>query len=321
MVLRTQVALSNPRRYGGTGRAQSRPSYPVAIWLEMAESVTEAGLDYTAFFRDAFPGVLRTIELMLRDRARAEEITQDAFVQLYLNWAKVSRYERPDAWVRRVAIRLMMRSLRRAVASRPRRPPAVGTGSTKSLRPCRSHPPALRRPARGDRPALLRGSTRRRGGDDHGLFRVDRSRSAPSRPKAARTTPWRGRRWRLNVGCARSFARTPQESMPTSNGTWVPSKRGRGGGTTSRSPGCWSRPPSSPWRFSSGLESHALIQEVVLPRAQRRRRHRLCRRLLDLQRIPKSPEPTLSPIRPIRWWRGTGWAAHGRSGCNPMGWS
>jgi RNA polymerase sigma-70 factor (ECF subfamily) len=94
------------------GRAQSRPSDPVAICLE-AESVTEAGLDYTAFFRDEFPAILRTIELMLRDRARAEEITQDAFVQLYLNWAKVSRYDRPEAWVRRVAIRLMMRSVRR----------------------------------------------------------------------------------------------------------------------------------------------------------------------------------------------------------------
>jgi RNA polymerase sigma-70 factor (ECF subfamily) len=75
--------------------------------------MTEVALDFTAFFREEFAGVLRTVELMLRDRARAEEITQEAFVQLYLNWAKISRYERPDAWVRRVAIRLMMRSVRR----------------------------------------------------------------------------------------------------------------------------------------------------------------------------------------------------------------
>ena len=61
--------------------------------------MTEAALDYTAFFRDEFPAVLRTIELMIRDRARAEEITQDAFVQLYLHWPRISRYERPEAWV------------------------------------------------------------------------------------------------------------------------------------------------------------------------------------------------------------------------------
>jgi RNA polymerase sigma-70 factor (ECF subfamily) len=79
----------------------------------MTDSVTDAALDYTAFFRDEFAGVLRTIELMLRDHGRAEEITQDAFVQLYLNWPKVSRYDRPEAWVRRVAIRLVTRSVRR----------------------------------------------------------------------------------------------------------------------------------------------------------------------------------------------------------------
>jgi RNA polymerase sigma-70 factor, ECF subfamily len=50
---------------------------------------------------------------MLRDNGRAEEITQDAFVQLLLHWPKISRYERPDAWVRRVAIRMAARSSRR----------------------------------------------------------------------------------------------------------------------------------------------------------------------------------------------------------------
>lgn len=73
----------------------------------------DSDLEYSAFFRQEFAPVLRVVELMLRDRARAEEIAQDAFVQLYLNWAKVSGYEQPDAWVRRIAIRLAMRSIRR----------------------------------------------------------------------------------------------------------------------------------------------------------------------------------------------------------------
>jgi len=112
MAVRAQAAHLSPSRRVEIGRAQSRPS-DVAICPGMADSMTEAALDYTAFFRDEFSPVLRTIELMLRDRGRAEEITQEAFVQLYLNWSKISRYERPDAWVRRVAIRLMMRSVRR----------------------------------------------------------------------------------------------------------------------------------------------------------------------------------------------------------------
>ena len=98
-------------------RAQSSPA-PILASRYIVRA-TEASreliepLDYTAFFRLEFAPVLRTIELMLRDHGRAEEITQDAFVQLLLHWPKISRYERPDAWVRRVAIRLALRSLRR----------------------------------------------------------------------------------------------------------------------------------------------------------------------------------------------------------------
>ena len=73
----------------------------------------EAALDYTSLFLLEYPAVVRTVTLMLRDSARAEEIAQDAFVQLHLAWAKVSRYERPGAWVRRIAIRLAMRAIRR----------------------------------------------------------------------------------------------------------------------------------------------------------------------------------------------------------------
>lgn len=75
--------------------------------------VTDAPLEYSAFFRREFPAVLRTIQLMLRDHGRAEEVAQDAFIQLLIHWTKISVYERPDAWVRRVAVRLALRSLRR----------------------------------------------------------------------------------------------------------------------------------------------------------------------------------------------------------------
>jgi RNA polymerase sigma-70 factor (ECF subfamily) len=68
---------------------------------------------YSDFFRDQFAYVTRTIHLIVRDRARAEDITQDAFLQLFRDWPRISKYDRPDAWVRRVAIRLAFRALRR----------------------------------------------------------------------------------------------------------------------------------------------------------------------------------------------------------------
>lgn len=69
--------------------------------------------EFSWFFRAEFSRVVRTVFLILNDRGRAEEIAQDAFVQLLEHWAKVSRYEQPDAWVRRVAIRLATRAARR----------------------------------------------------------------------------------------------------------------------------------------------------------------------------------------------------------------
>ena len=73
----------------------------------------EADAEYDLLFTVEFPAVMRTVYLILHDLDRAEDIVQDAFVQLLKHWRKVSRYDRPGAWVRRVAIRLAMDSLQR----------------------------------------------------------------------------------------------------------------------------------------------------------------------------------------------------------------
>ena len=70
-------------------------------------------MEYDLLFSVEFPNVMRTVYLILHDADRAEDVTQDAFVQLLRHWKKVSQYERPGAWVRRVAIRLAMGALHR----------------------------------------------------------------------------------------------------------------------------------------------------------------------------------------------------------------
>ena len=69
--------------------------------------------DYAWFYRTEYPTVSRTVFFVVHDRAKAEDITQEAFVRLLERWRRVSRYERPDAWVRRVAIRLAVRTTQR----------------------------------------------------------------------------------------------------------------------------------------------------------------------------------------------------------------
>ena len=73
----------------------------------------EDQLEYEWLFRTAYPQVVRTVFVIVHDRGRAEEISQDAFVQLLGHWKTVSQYERPEAWVRRVAVRLAIRQAHR----------------------------------------------------------------------------------------------------------------------------------------------------------------------------------------------------------------
>jgi RNA polymerase sigma-70 factor (ECF subfamily) len=65
------------------------------------------------FFLAEHGSVLRTVQLILGDRQAAEDATQEAFYRLLVHWRKVSQYERPGAWVRRVAIRIAVRARRR----------------------------------------------------------------------------------------------------------------------------------------------------------------------------------------------------------------
>ena len=71
--------------------------------------------EFRSVFTAAYGPVVRTVWLVVHDRAAAEDIAQDAFVELYRHWRKVRRYERPDLWVRRVALRKAQREAARTV--------------------------------------------------------------------------------------------------------------------------------------------------------------------------------------------------------------
>jgi len=72
--------------------------------------------EYAWYFRACFVPVSRTVYLIVRDRCLAEDVTQEALYRMLRQWGTVSRYEAPEAWVRRVAIRIAVREAQRAVA-------------------------------------------------------------------------------------------------------------------------------------------------------------------------------------------------------------
>lgn len=62
-------------------------------------------------FDDAFEAgywpLVRSLTVICGDREMAADCVQDAFVKAYTRWRKISQYEQPLAWVRRVAINKM----------------------------------------------------------------------------------------------------------------------------------------------------------------------------------------------------------------------
>ena len=93
---------------------------------------------------------MRTVYLILHDLDRAEDVTQDAFVELLRHWKKVARYDRPGAWVRRVAIRLAVDALRRerlrsVLEKRVERPPEPRPANVDVIRAIKELPAMQRR--------------------------------------------------------------------------------------------------------------------------------------------------------------------------------
>ena len=79
---------------------------------------TDERRDYEQVFRASFASITRTVYLIVHDQGAAEEVTQDAFVKLLAKWGSVAAYDRPEAWVRKVAIRMAVRHVGRE-ARRP----------------------------------------------------------------------------------------------------------------------------------------------------------------------------------------------------------
>ena len=53
--------------------------------------------DFATFFRMNYSRVFVQIVWISRDRARAAELTQEAFTKLFLKWNKVKKYEHPES--------------------------------------------------------------------------------------------------------------------------------------------------------------------------------------------------------------------------------
>ncbi len=85
------------------------------------ETLLLAPATVEALFRQSYRSIVQSLALAGGDLAAAEDATQEAFAQAWVRWGRISRYDNPAAWVRRVAIN----KLRNAHRSRIRGEAAV----------------------------------------------------------------------------------------------------------------------------------------------------------------------------------------------------
>ena len=78
-----------------------------------------ADQEFRSLFTAMFAPLAHAVDRVVGDREAAGTITRDAFLQLLTHWRQVGRQERPDVWVRRLALR----EAERAAAASP--PPAA----------------------------------------------------------------------------------------------------------------------------------------------------------------------------------------------------
>jgi RNA polymerase sigma-70 factor, ECF subfamily len=69
--------------------------------------------DFAEFYQASYVRVVALVAAVVGDRQQAEDIAQEAFARALTRWPRVARYDLPEAWVRRVALRLTVDANRR----------------------------------------------------------------------------------------------------------------------------------------------------------------------------------------------------------------
>lgn len=78
------------------------------------EATGTAVTSFNQFYRAEFASIAAVGAALCGDRSAGEDIAQEALARAYRDWDRISSYERPGAWVRRVAINLATSRHRRA---------------------------------------------------------------------------------------------------------------------------------------------------------------------------------------------------------------
>jgi RNA polymerase sigma-70 factor, ECF subfamily len=69
---------------------------------------------FAGFYEASYSRIVALLAAMLGDWQQAEDIAQEAFARALARWSRISGYDAPEAWVRQVALRLVVDAGRRS---------------------------------------------------------------------------------------------------------------------------------------------------------------------------------------------------------------
>ena len=69
--------------------------------------------DFREFYRASYGRTLATVAALVGSRPEAEDIAQEAYARALARWSRLRGFDLPDAWVRKVAVRLAVDASRR----------------------------------------------------------------------------------------------------------------------------------------------------------------------------------------------------------------
>jgi RNA polymerase sigma-70 factor (ECF subfamily) len=81
--------------------------------LTMELHAERSDASFEAFFEETCQRIVGIVAVATGDVAAAEDAVQDAYARALTRWGRVSRLDRPDLWVARVATRIAIDSWRR----------------------------------------------------------------------------------------------------------------------------------------------------------------------------------------------------------------
>ncbi len=70
--------------------------------------------DFQDVYEASYCRIVALVTAVLGDRHEAQDVAQEAFARALTWWPRLGNYELPEAWVRKVALRIAIDSTRRA---------------------------------------------------------------------------------------------------------------------------------------------------------------------------------------------------------------